>query len=392
MIRIGKPYIEETEAGYVRLASKIYEDNEEKTVWAETDKKFTEYLCTERSDAFVIGLLHYAITNNHDIVCEAPMSEDLYYQINSYLIDALAKGSDKMHPIKIEAEIDNTMLPCANKVGTGISCGIDSFHVLANISNYNKELTGHKITNLTFNNVGSHGEGEYARKLYAERKRRAESFCKEYGFEFTYINSNIMDEFKQSHYMTHTFTSMFAVFALQKLYSIYFYASGRSFAEFSLKDTNLDCSYYDLLLADVFSVKNLRIYMEGSSLTRLEKTKEVVNFEPSYRYLNVCTATSDNCSRCEKCTRTLLALDVLNALDSYKKVFDIDYYRKNRQDYFVLMVAEAFFYNNFYYKELYPYLRKDVNIMTYFRALWYYIKLSVAKTYIGKKLLNLIRK
>ena len=62
-----------------------------------------------------------------------------------------------MHKITLEAEIDSQRLPCANKVGTGISCGIDSFHALALHADI--KMNRHRITHLLFNNTGSHGEG-----------------------------------------------------------------------------------------------------------------------------------------------------------------------------------------------------------------------------------------
>ena len=130
MLTIKQPRIERSERN-VRMITDIVENKCVKTVWIEVDKKYEPYLCTERADAFVIGFLHYAMSHNHDIICEVPMGEYLYYQITTYLIDAIAKGSPLMHNIKITADVDQNDLPCGGKVGTGISCGIDSLHVLA---------------------------------------------------------------------------------------------------------------------------------------------------------------------------------------------------------------------------------------------------------------------
>lgn len=395
MLTIKQPRIEHA-GDNSRLLADIIEDGQTKAVWVEVKREYGKYLCHERADAFVIGLLHYAMSHNHSICSEAPVGEYLYYQLTNYLIDAISKGSPKMHAIKISARPDCSKLPCAHGVGTGISCGIDSLHVLAALEN--TTLEQHKITHLTFNNVGSHGEGERAKRLFQERKEMSETFCKEYGFEFVEINSNIMDVFPQNHFITHTFTSMFAVFSLQKLYSIYYYASGRPFSAFSLADTALDCSYYDLLLAEAFSTDNLKIYSEGGTLSRLEKTRKVVNYAPSYRYLNVCTSTSHNCGKCEKCIRTLLALDVLGCLEKYREVFDIDYYLSHKQDYLkTLCIKNA--QHNGTYAELYPYLRHEIGILTRLRALpgiffdWVNSRVrNPAIRQLGKSVIKLLRK
>lgn len=393
MIKIKKIYVVSSENSKARLVADIYEDNQKKVVWAEVDKKYESYLCTERADAFVIGLLHYAMSHNHDIICEVPMGEYLYYQITTYLIDAIAKGSPLMHNIKITADVDQSDLPCAGKVGTGISCGIDSLHVLAALSG--SSLTHHKPTHLTFFNVGSHGKGERAKRLFSERKRRAECFCQDYEFELVEVNSNIMDVFPQSHFVTHTFTSMFAVFALQKLYSVYYYASGRPFSAFSLTDTSLDCSYYDLLLAEALSTDQLRVYSEGGTLSRLEKARKVVTYSPSYKYLNVCTSTAKNCGRCEKCTRTLLALDALGALDKYRDVFNVDYYLSHKQSYFKTLCIQ-FSLHNENYMELYPYFKHQIHWQTKVRAIpriiYGHLRSSILLRFLLKKSANLFRK
>ncbi|MCE8471320.1 hypothetical protein LZ189_20120, partial [Rhodovulum sulfidophilum] len=38
-----------------------------------------------------------------------------------------------------------------------------------------------------------------------------------------------------------------------------------------------------------------------------------------------------NCSRCWKCNRTLVSLDLIGALEKYDRVFDLEYYRQNKR-------------------------------------------------------------
>ena len=358
MIQISKPeiiYIDNK----ARLKAEIEIDAKKNTIWFEVDKKYGNYLCSERSDAFVIGILSYAMRNGHDITCAAPMGEELYYKITTQLIEAIYKGSGNLHKTVITADIDSTELPTSNAVGTGISCGIDSFHVLSQQTN--SQLKKHNVTHLTFNNVGSHGQGEHAIKLYNERKLLALKFAKEFEFELVESNSNIYDIIPQDHSLTHSYTSSFCIYSLQKLYSIYYYASGHTFLEFSLIDNDKkDSSYYDLLTTCMFSTKSLTIISEGATSSRLEKTEKVTMYEPSYNYLNVCTITASNCSKCEKCTRTLVALDALGKLDLYKNVFDIEYYKKHCQRYYSSMVKEVLWKNSSYV-QVYAILKSKVS-------------------------------
>lgn len=114
MIKIGKPRLEPHIGGgekKTRLVADISVDGEIRTVWAEVDDTYRDYLCHERSDAFVVGLLHWAMLHGHDIECEAPMGEFLYYQITTELIRALSQNSPRMHAIRIRAEVDLQTCP-----------------------------------------------------------------------------------------------------------------------------------------------------------------------------------------------------------------------------------------------------------------------------------------
>jgi hypothetical protein len=369
MIIIGKPEIIYNE-NKARLQTDINVDGNIKSVWFEVEKKYGEYLCYERSDAFVIGVLNYAMRNGHDIRCIAPMGEELHYQLTNYLIEAVYKNSKTLYKIKLISDIDTTILKSANAVGTGISCGIDSFHAIS--THTSTIYPNHNITHLAFNNVGSHGEGERAVELYNARKKMAMDFSNEYGFEFVKSNSNIYDVIPQNHLLTNTYTSCFAIYCMQKLYSVYYYASAHAFFEFSLIDSEKkSTAYYDLLILNNLTTKSLKILSQGATETRLEKIQLVSEYMPSYKYLNVCTQTAINCNKCEKCTRTLLALDALGKLDNYSSVFDINYYRKNAQKYYTKLIYYKLL-KNIYYVEIYPLLKGKISILSRIKG---YIKL-----------------
>ena len=375
MIRIEKPQII-SDNEKASLEAYITINNSKKKIWFQVEKKYEQYLCHERGDAFLIAVLNYAMRNGEDIQCDAPITEELFYNLDKILINALISYNPSFHRTQINAPLATEVLPSAGAVGTGISCGVDSLHALA--CQTNLKFKKHNITHLTFNNVGSHGEGEYAQKLYNERLIEPQKFAKEYGFEFVPSNSNLMDVIPQNHFKTHTYSSMFAVFCLQKLYSVYYYASsGYSYHEFTLIDKPYNsCGSYEMLSLALFSTKQIRIYSEGEGMTRLTKLKDVVKYPPSYKYLNVCLKGSKNCGVCEKCIRTLLGIDALGALNSYKEVFNIEYYKQHKQ-WYLLQMLKQIQQNKHDYFELYPYFKNDIKILTRIKAfIWrFYNKL-----------------
>lgn len=385
MIIIGKPYIT-PDNGKSRLVANIDVDGETREVWFEVESQFEKYLCYERGDAFVVAILNYAMRHGHDIESKASIGEDLYYQLTTDLIPALANNSKVMHHTKLIADVDSSILSNAGAVGTGISCGVDSFHALAAESQ--TKFSKHNLTHLAFNNVGSHGEGDHAKKLFAERKNLAKNFCKEFGFVYVEGNSNLHDAFSQNHYLSHTYSSMFSVFALQKLYSVYYYASsGHPYDKFSVKDNEKYASgFYELLSLNCFSTHSLRIYSEGGDKNRFEKIRAVVKYTPSYNYLNVCLPQFRNCGKCEKCVRTLVALDALDALDLYKNVFDIDYYRMHKNFYYSKLYKGTLEKNDMYVG-VYPLLAKRMSFITKIIGTYYFIK-----SMLSKKVRSIIKK
>lgn len=398
MIRIEKPQLI-SNAQEARLETYISIDDVRKKIWFSVDKEYGQYLCYERSDAYVIAVLNYAMRNGHDISCEAPLTEELYYNLDKYLIDAIKEYNPDFYRPIITAPISSELLPCGGAVGTGISCGVDSLHALA--SQTDLKFKHHNITHLTFNNVGSHGEGERAKELFRMRLDLPRKFAEEYGFNLVISDSNLMDVVEQNHFKSHTYSSMFPVFCLQKLYSIYYYASsGYRYHEFRISDLpGSSCGSYEILSLPLFSTRNLRIYSEGEGMTRMQKVSEMVNYPPSYKYLNVCLHDGNNCGKCEKCVRTLLAIDASGKLDNYSAVFDIDYYEKNKNWYLTQLLLQKADKKHDYI-ELYSYFKKEIkwwmHVKVYVKTLPYKIipllPRSLKHSSLGKKMKALILK
>ena len=127
MITVNKPYI--TKSGSrSRCNCDISVDGENRTVWFEVDEEYEQYLVTERADAYVVGLLHWCMLHGHDIKCLAPVTDELLYNITTILIPSLAKYAKDLNAVKIEAGTAPA-LP-GKEIGTGCSCGIDSFDAI----------------------------------------------------------------------------------------------------------------------------------------------------------------------------------------------------------------------------------------------------------------------
>lgn len=375
MIHLSKiQYIKLHSGG--RIETKIKIDDKEDTLWIEVNEGYEKYLTFERADAFVVGILNWAMRKGHDIYTENPISETLYYQLTRYLIPTLSKWGKNLYETKLICSIDSSLINNAGGIGTGITGGVDSLYTI--MTNESDKFPLHKITHLTFFNVGSHGKGEKAKRLYADRLDQAKRFCEENCYPLVEVNSNLQEVIKQEHFLTATYSATFAILSLQKLWKLYYLASaGNDFDVFRLKDNDLHCCEdYELFSLPLLSTDNLRIESSGAGVTRQNKIKELVKYEPSYKYLNVCTDTGKNCSRCEKCIRTMIGLDATGELDKYSEVFDIDFY-KNNKDYCYKIFLEKYFRGWKLHKELYDLIGKKIPFKIYCQAKFIYFKSKI---------------
>ena len=339
MITIKKPIIE-TNNDKVVLKCPIIFTNSKKEIFYEIDKEYEKYLCTERADAFVIAAFFYAMRYGEDITSEMPITTEIYHNLTTYLIPTLAKHSKRLKEIKINAKTVDNPVKTKGEVGTGISCGVDSFHVLKNY--LNPALKEMKLTCLCVNNVGSF-------KAYSERYRgigsdkarekvikRAKKIAKAVNLPLIVTNSNIYEVFPDVYYRNNTFANMFSVFLMQKFFGKYFYASlGLGTGYYNVTDNyHLDSAEFDILTFYALSNKTLKIYSEGAEKTRLEKTIDIADFKLARENLHVCIKDGNNCGKCLKCRRTILMLDAIGKLDNFKKVFDIEYYKEHKEEYY----------------------------------------------------------
>lgn len=346
MIIIKKPKVKIVKDKALLTCEVLIGDQEEK-IFYEINKEYSQYLCTERADAFVIATFYYAMKHHHDIKCEVAITTELYHNLTTYLIPTLAKHSNNLSQIKIHAKLIDTPIKTKGEVGTGMSCGIDSLHVLKNY--LNPECSSYKITTLCLNNVGSFKayqekyKGIGTENARSQIIKKAKEVAKQVNLPLIITNSNIHEVFNDTYYRVHTFSNMFSVFLLQKYFSKYFYASsGYDLAYYNIIDNyKLDSAEYDLLNFYCLELPTLKIYPEGNEKSRLEKTIDIADFKLAQENLHVCIKDGINCGKCIKCKRTLLSLEAIGKLENFKKVFDIEYYKNNKNEYYDWLKKEV---------------------------------------------------
>jgi len=366
MIKILKPYLKDN-GNTCRLEAEFVRKGIREHIWFEVQKEYSEYLVFERVDPFITALLLYAMKNGEDIYVDEPMSEKLYYGLTNNLIKVLSKVFG-FKPIKIYcSKLESQPISNTGSVGTGLSCGIDSFSTISEHLSENCPQDM-RITHFTFFNVGSHRDygGVEGRTLFKERFLKVEPLAKEMGIPLIFVDSNISEILQLDFQQTHTIRSMAAVMALQKLFKIYYYSSSYPLENFQLKKK--DSAYYDIFNLNMLSTETTTLYSTGALYNRVEKTKIVAGFEPAQRFLNVCVIEDSNCGVCFKCLRTLITLDILGEIEHFNKVFDLNNYFNHREKHLARILADRKY--DLFLQEIYDEIVKQEYKLTLFSRVW----------------------
>lgn len=364
MIRISKPRIE-LRGGVNYLYSTICSETEgvSHEVWYRTTDEWSQYLTDEVADAFVLPMLLVALRTRENIVVEAPISEKLYYNIRNNLLYTLSIPLKVNHKLEVKCEslITPNYHPFA--VGCGCSLGVDSFSAMIRHM-YDDCPDGFKITHLTNFNVGAYGNDfETAHTFYEEALTDVRKYANEKQMPLVLLESNFGSFFEGVNFnWCGPIRTMSAALALQKLFRLYYYASGSTNTD--IRYTNTMCEFASLVVP-MMSTDNTELIVADQDKTRIEKTVAIVDDYLAQKYLDVCWKRIKanrgdtrymqypfkNCTRCSKCERTVLTLDVLGYLDNFSTVFDVDYFRKNRDAIVMSYVRRKD--ENHYFQEVY---------------------------------------
>ena len=358
MIRIGKPYLTETET-HVRVTSDLDVDGLKTSLWFEVEKEYGKYLLHERIDAFVLGLMHEAIRRGHDLVSEAPMTERLHFQLTNQFLPAYFKlnggGFKIVCPTAPEVEHPEGGVA----VGTGASCGVDSLHVFA----AHPEITHACVWNL--HGVTTNETAEIRAEGWTNMVNVARRFADDIGCKLVVGNTNFDRGCLPSiaHDGSTTYANLFCAMALQKLWRRYYVASGYDIGDFKLKGVTggTDPAHYEWVLFSFCGLDRFSVYMDGVAQTRVEKVRDLTTYPPAQRHLNVCYGIHEggkNCTcYCPKCMRTLLNLDVWGAVDKFKDVFDVAYFHSHYEE-FLAELWRGYLQHNSFATEMRPYFSK----------------------------------
>jgi len=300
-----------------------------------------EEMVSPRADAALVALLIPAMVAGGELHVEGPVSDELAFRLRHGYQDVLQAVIPALRSVEVIAHQQVPPEPRRTGVATGFSAGVDSFTVLADHF-YDPEVSPtFKVTHLLFNRVGSHDDaGDAERALFLDRFDRASRVADKIGLPFIAVDTNVMDAYRGTglnYQQTHTPRNASVAFLLQRGVGRWLFASA-----LHIRHTRV-AKFYDTTLTDpvslpLLSTSSLLLESHGGQYTRFDKTMRIAEIPDTYSSLDVCVSGTlgPNCSKCFKCLRTLVTLEIGGALDRYEDVFDLDVYRRHRDTYLAL--------------------------------------------------------
>lgn len=365
MITIESPYLE-THDDYIYVNSHIIDEalGIDTIVWYRTDKQYGQYLVEETADAFVLPMIIRAVENHEDMVVNAPMSEKLYYNITHNLLYTLAV------PLKVNSDVS---VSCSRlvktnfggkAVGCGCSLGVDSFSaMIRHMSDDCPE--GFRITHLTNFNVGAYGNNfDQAHDFMEDSLSDVRDYAAMKQMPLVILESNFGVFFQGVNFnWCGAIRTMSAALSMQKLFGRYYYASSGANDSFDIHVASM--GHFASLVVPMYSTESTEFVVVDQDKTRIQKTEALASDPLAQKFLDVCWKKIranrgetqymqypyKNCTRCSKCIRTILTLDILGYAENFKEVFDLDYFYQNKDKIVYDFVAHKD--ENHHYKDVY---------------------------------------
>lgn len=288
-------------------------------------------LISERMDAALVALLFPAMAAGESLIAKGTVSERLLHGLRGPYQEVLRAQTPSLNRIVVEADSADTGPKEASGVATGFSGGVDSFAALADYHYSGDALPGFRLTHLLYNNVGSHGpSGE---ELFQARYERLAPVAEALGLPFVRVDSN-MDAFYPpgTFQRTHTPRNAAVALLLQAGLRRWLYGSTYEYQDCFVGATD-SCGHADPVALPLLSTDAMDLVPVGSDSRRVDKLLRVARIPESHRSLDVCIRSrvaDRNCSTCYKCKRTLITLEIAGLLETYRDVFDLGAYRRQR--------------------------------------------------------------
>jgi hypothetical protein len=352
-LHIQTPYITQPNPQSARLCVNMVIDGVKRNLYYEVPIEYQKYLCTERSDAFLLSILQYAMVHNLTVSWVAPVTQRLLYQLKTIYMPAISERfPSRYHEIPLLGEDTTAELPKDTwAVATKVNGSVESFYTI--LKHHDLFETSYNLTHLLYTSVSfatasklstiePSDINDYTHDIYTKYLNDAYDLSEKHGLPLIPIFSNEADFVVLGSSGWNIHRDAGVVYALQKLFSVYYFPT--DFAYMSLPHVKgyadeLARSHMDLISCMSVATDSLQCIPSGKETDRFHKLRAIQDDRLVQQHLIVCdTLTDANCSTCDACMRTMTELQMDYTLENYSSVFNLDKFRQNEKQYLMKML------------------------------------------------------
>lgn len=309
-----------------------------------TTKDQYEAIDIDEPNWAAIALIYPAMLLGQDINIEADLSPRLLYNMQNDLGSLLHSFEPLAKRIKVNAGVTREPGQTIGKnVATGFSGGVDSFAttMLFGGSEMHKSM---RLSALALFDVGALGKTGDVDDVFLDGQKRVSEYAGRMGWnkyfvsaDFDALFSGAASKGPTDFVKTVCLRNAAAAMVLQKGIGTYLSSSSVAWRSVTCGPFNYT-GIMAPIMQPLFSTEGLRFQSAGAGLSRLEKVSLISNNSDTWTRLDICVGRKDlrhtgkgiNCSRCWKCVPTILLLEALGKVDHFESIFDLEYYRANR--------------------------------------------------------------
>jgi hypothetical protein len=312
---IHKPEIN-SDAGEVIVSSRV----EFKTplsgmperLWLAFPKDY-EDLVTDRADAFLSAMVLLAMQHGEDIEVRGEVSPRLLIGINEYQLPFCMWFPWRFKPVRIECE--SLTVPSTESgrdlVVSAFSGGVDSFFTLKSYLSRNELPESARISHLLF--VHGFDIKLDHLKSYPLLRDDYRGMCDRLGIKLISCRMNCQQFGTRVNWgVFHGSALIGAAHAAGKRTAMFYVPSSHTYTSLMPWGSDPGIDY-------LLSTETTQVIHHGTGFRRTEKTEAIARWEETHDKLRVCAFDDStlNCSKCEKCIRTMMTLDMLGVLERY---------------------------------------------------------------------------
>lgn len=291
---------------------------EELRLWVDIPEEYAEEI-SETGNPWLVVMLPMAASLGEDIELSLPV-DALLLENSRGILKIWKAWYPDLHIIDIHCPVQGYAAPKPARTATFFSGGVDSYFSIARRMPQNVQgipAVGKVDDLLTVwgFDVGVYDEIQF-RPLAGVLAESAKRLALNHIFVRTNLREVMAVYRKQWGPLTHGAGLAFIGLMLERRYGEIVLGSTYPYGALSPWGSHP-------LVDPLFSTSGVSIVHDGAAMTRIGKTELAARLPETSRSLHVCQAAGlHNCSRCEKCYRTMIALDILGLKEAFSATFD----------------------------------------------------------------------